>query len=249
MASLYGRLEISASNTSATAITLAHSGISSPESPAGYPFPDTFQDSLHPVALAQQTAGNPARQDLEQRIPGIYLMLRPQVDRKQQASLSVSYVTTLGSAINTQLRADSTFQVPTGFDNSATRQIAAPVQGTDELLDQQEESTIARYYMTTNDRLVTPADIKLFCYTELQSRYGLDRKMIKSVTVSHRQQRDRWNAGYEILVEIVLNDSLSIRRGFEDKLSQTEAVMRAMMSVRSANIYPIQVTIQIDKNK
>lgn len=190
-----------------------------------------------------------ARQNEEQRIPGVYLMLRPQVDRKQQASLSVSYVTTLGSAINTQLKADSTFQVPTGFDNSATRQIAAPVNGTDELLDQQEEATVARYYMTTNDRLVTPADIKLFCYTELQSRYGLDRKMIKSVTVSHRQQRDRWNAGYEILVEIVLNDSLFIRRGFEDKLSQTEAVMRAMMSVRSVNIYPIQVTIQIDKNK
>jgi len=205
---------------------------------------DRVMQSLIDILMHMRDA---AREDMEQRIPGVYLMLRPQVDRKKSVTLSVSYVTTLGSAVNSQLKGDSAFQVPTGFDSGLTKQIAAPVPGSDEFLDQMEDSTSARYFMLTNDRLVTPADIKLFCYTELQSRYGLDKKMVKSVTVSHRQQRDRWNAGYEILVEIVLNDSLFIRRGFEDKISQTEAVLRAMISVRSTNIYPIQVTIQIDK--
>jgi hypothetical protein len=71
--------------------------------------------------------------------------------------------------------------------------------------------------------------------------------MVKQVTVSHRQQQDRSEVGYEILVEIVLHDNAFIRRGFEEKIPQTETLMRAMMSVRSTNIYPIQVTIQIDK--
>ncbi len=189
-----------------------------------------------------------ARADLEQRVPGVYLMLRPEADKQHlPASISVSYVTTLGSAVNSQLTNESVFQVPNGFDNAATRQIGTPVPGSDEMIDRIEESTLTRYYLTTNDRLVTPADMKLFCYAELQSHYGITRSMIKQVTVSHRLQQERSDVGYEILVEIVLNDNAFIRRGFEEKIPQTEVLMRAMMSVRSTNIYPIQVTIQIDK--
>ena len=189
-----------------------------------------------------------ARSDLEQRIPGVYLLLRPEADKLNlPTSLSVSYVTTLGSAVNSQLTAESMFQVPNGFDNAATRQIGAPVPGSDELLDQIEEASLTRYYIATHDRLVTPADLKLFCYTELQTRYGITRSMVKQVTVSHRHQQERSEVGYEILVEITLNDNTFIRRGFEEKIPQVEMLMRAMMSVRSTNIYPIQVTIQIDK--
>ena len=36
-----------------------------------------------------------ARQDEEQRVPGVYIMLNPQVDRQQPISLSVRYVTTV----------------------------------------------------------------------------------------------------------------------------------------------------------
>lgn len=191
-----------------------------------------------------------ARQDMEQRIPGIYLMLRPQADRQSQpVTLSVSYVTTMGAAVNSQLAIDSVFQAPSGFVSSSIRQIANPVPGSDEIRDKMEEASMARYYMTTNDRLVTPSDLKLFCYTELQTRYGITRQMVKSITISHRQQQERWNAGYEILVEIVLKDNAFIRRGFEEKVSQAEILMQAMMSVRSTNIYPIEVTIQIEKNK
>ena len=191
-----------------------------------------------------------ARQDMEQRIPGIYLMLRPQADRQSQpVTLSVSYVTTMGAAVNSQLAVDSVFQAPSGFVSSSIRQIANPVPGSDEIRDKMEEASMARYYMTTNDRLVTPSDLKLFCYTELQTRYGITRQMVKSITISHRQQQERWNAGYEILVEIVLKDNAFIRRGFEEKVSQAEILMQAMMSVRSTNIYPIEVTIQIEKNK
>ena len=191
-----------------------------------------------------------ARANAEERIPGVYLMLNPRAaDIRNDVSLSLTYVTTSGSAINAQLSDSSTFQPPAGFNNNSVRLIATPVPGSDEVRDQLEEATLSRYYMITNDRLVTPADIKLFCYTELMTRYGITRQMVKSITVSHRQQQERWEAGYEILVEIILNENTFIRRGFEEKIPQAETLMQAMISVRSANIYPIQVTIAIDKQQ
>ena len=191
-----------------------------------------------------------ARSNVEERIPGVYLMLNPRAaDFRNDVSLSLSYVTTLGSAVNDQLSDDSTFQPPAGFSNTSVRLIATPVPGSDEVRDQLEEASLSRYYMITNDRLVTPSDMKLFCYMELMTRYGITRQMVKSITVSHRQQQDRLQAGYEILVEILLNENAFIRRGFEEKIPQAETLMQAMMSVRSTNIYPIQVTITIDKTE
>lgn len=191
-----------------------------------------------------------ARANAEERIPGVYLMLNPRAtDIRNDVSLSISYVTTSGSAINAQLSESSTFQPPAGINNNSVRLIATPVLGSDEVRDQLEDASLSRYYMITNDRLVTPADIKLFCYMELMTHYGITRQMVKSITVSHRPQQDRWEAGFEILVEIILNENTFIRRGFEDKIPQAETLMQAMMSVRSANIYPIQVTITIDKQQ
>ena len=191
-----------------------------------------------------------ARANAEERIPGVYLMLNPRAaDIRNDVSLSLTYVTTLGSAINGQLSDNSTFQPPAGFNNASVRLIGTPVPGSDEVRDQLEEASLSRYYMITNDRLVTPADMKLFCYMELMTRYGITRQMVKSITVSHRQQQDRWEAGYEILVEIILNENTFIRRGFEEKIPQAETLMQAMISVRSANIYPVQVTIAIDKQQ
>ena len=168
-----------------------------------------------------------ARANAEERIPGVYLMLNPRAaDIRNDVSLSLTYVTTLGSAINGQLSDNSTFQPPAGFNNASVRLIGTPVPGSDEVRDQ-----------------------LLFCYMELMTRYGITRQMVKSITVSHRQQQDRWEAGYEILVEIILNENTFIRRGFEEKIPQAETLMQAMISVRSANIYPVQVTITIDKQQ
>ena len=62
-------------------------------------------------------------------------------------------------------------------------------------------------------------------------------------------QQDAGNVGYEVLVEILLVDNAFIRRGFEDQIPQVEMLLQAMMSVRSTNIYPITVIIQINKKK
>ena len=188
-----------------------------------------------------------ARLDQELRVPGVYIMLKPSEDRQQKISLSVRYVTTLGAGVNSLLKPDSVFTTPLGINSSATRQIAIPSLGFDEIRDSVEEESLSRYYMITNDRLVTPSDLKLFCYNELQTRFGIARSMVEGITVSHRLQQETGNVGYEILVEIVLLDNAFIRRGLEEKIPHVEMLLQAMMSVRSTNIYPITVIIQINK--
>ncbi len=188
-----------------------------------------------------------ARSDREQRVPGVYIMLKPSEDKQQQVSLSVRYLTTLGAGVNSILQADSVFTTPLGLNGSTTRQITVPSLGFDEIRDTMEEESLSRYYMITHDRLVTPSDLKLFCYNELQTRFGIARSMVESITVSHRLLQEPGNVGYEILVEIVLLDNSFIRRGLEEKIPQVEALLQAMMSVRNTNIYPITVIIQINK--
>lgn len=202
-------------------------------------------------ALAQtlQRLADAAKTQDTNSIPGVYLLLRPtDSQRQQQASMDITYVTTSGAAVNDSLNADARFIPPSGFDAIATRQIAIPIPGFDELRDERNAARLSRYYMETKDRLVTPADIKLFCYHELMAHYGIVREMVKSMTVSHRQQFDHHHCGYEILVEIIINDNSYVRHSLEDFRGSVEVILGKMIEVRSTNIYPVRVSIKIESD-
>jgi len=202
---------------------------------------------IHGLAEILANMSDAARRNDAGKFTGVYLMLRASGDfRKQQVGVDIEYVTTQGAAVNEQLNLDSQFVPPSGFDASATRQIAPPVPGFDELRDERAEASMTRYYLATNDRLVTPADIKLFCYHELLTRYGIIRDMVKSLSVSHRQQFDSHQIGYEILVEIVLTENAFILRGIADRTESIAMLIQSMISVRSTNIFPVHVTMRIE---
>ena len=187
------------------------------------------------------------KKDQLRQVPGVYLLLRNrQLIESGKGSLDVSYLTTAGTGVNSSLHADSTFTVPGGLSAALTRQIANPVMGRDETTEEAALASLSRYYIATNDRIVTPADIKLFCYNELLTRYGIVRDMVKSLTVNRRQQMDRHGCGYEIVVEIVLADNPFVRRSFAEKASRVEILMQKMIEVRSTNIYPVIVTLNIE---
>ncbi len=188
------------------------------------------------------------KEDSGRSAEGVYLMLHHQelLDRKD-ISLNANYLTTHGASINDMLNENSTFVLPAAFDGHISRQIAAPSAGVDEIKDSACEDSLLRYHIITNDRIVTPADIKAFCTNELISRYGFDPYMIKYISVSHRLESNPTGCGYEIIVEIVLVNNNFVRRSFADKLPQVEVLMQKMMEVRSTNIYPIRVHIIIEE--
>ena len=180
--------------------------------------------------------------------PGVYLMLRPiKASTHEAYSVDVSYLTTSGAVINTLLNSSSKFVAPSGVDTTKMRQIAEPVMGLNEIREQSAEASLSRYYLATQDRVVTPADIKFFCYNELLTHYGITRDMVRSITVSRRQKPELRSCGYEIVVEITLANNSFVIRSFSDKIKQVEILIQKMMEVRSANVYPITVLIKVEQ--
>jgi hypothetical protein len=188
--------------------------------------------------------------DSDRPASGVYLLWHDRsLTQKQDVSLNVEYLTTPGTAINKQLRPDSTFSTNSGFDNTTIRQLSIPVQGCDELGNDEALESTTRYYVTTQDRLVTQADIKMFCRHELFIRYGISDNMIRYMSVEARPDRENMKGGYTVVVDIILEDSSFIQRTFVAQLQQAEFRLNKMIEVRSANIYPTQVNIEIEKNK
>lgn len=188
-----------------------------------------------------------AKKDELKRVPGTYILLRDnQLLHTKDASVEIAYLTTSGSAVNSQLNADSTFIVPSGLNSAETHQVANPVMGSDEITDESALAGMSRYYIATNDRIVTPADIKLFCYKELLTRYGIVRDMVKQLSVSRRHQMETRGPGYEIVVEIRLADNPFIKRSLSEKIPLVEILLQKMIEVRSTNIYPVVVMIKIE---
>ena len=179
--------------------------------------------------------------------PGVYLFInRLSLKEVQNISLDISYVTTNGASVNNDLIPDSRFTPPVGFNGSAMRQITDPTSGFDEVNDTEKLQNLARYQLVTNDRIVTPADMKILCYTELMNRYSIAPAMISDMTVSHRQQLDKSDCGYAFWVNIRLQDNPFVRRSFSDKIPQAEMFLQKRMEVRSSCIQPIYVNIMMD---
>ena len=177
---------------------------------------------------------------------GIYLMLE---NPSKNVSLNLKFLTTNGAALAGQLDASAVFSVPEGLDPAVTSQICEPVLGSDELGLNSKSLAVSKYIMRTNDRIVTNADIRIFCYKELMRRYGIMDNMVKNISVGPKLMRRNdcpGNAcGYSILVGICISDSKYIRRILGNRLESAAHVFETMMQARSANIYPIKVKMEI----
>ena len=180
-------------------------------------------------------------------VGGVYLMPRDHTKiRQKDFSLTVKYLTTAGAAINSQLTQGAFFTAPSEFVATDLQMLAVPVPGTDEVKDAPVMGSILRYQLLTDDRLVTMADMKLFCRKELLLRYGIGEEIVRRIRVDRRLQQETVGCGYEIAVEITLEGNSFVKRNFTDKCATAEILLQKMMEVRSTNIYPIRVTITIE---
>ena len=219
-----------------------------------YAFQDLKSVSIDNAIFQMETALSRLLQEstrnMMKSVSGVYVMPRglAHLQDNKDFSLTVKYLTTAGAAINSLLREDSVFQVPAGFSQEATRSISIPVPGTDEIRDMDALSCLSRYYMTTGDRLVTMADIKVFCETELMARYGIGGNLIRRMRVNRRLQRENSGCGYEIVTEITLAGTSLIKRNFAGRIPAAETLLQQMIAVRSTNIYPVIVNISIEED-
>lgn len=177
---------------------------------------------------------------------GVYLLLKKGKEAiMEDESLTLQYLTTQGATVNSYLSTNSTFNAPVGLSNKKTSVVAEPVMGVDEAVGVDVQNSISRYYMVTGNRLVTPADIKIFCYNELLRRYNIDSSIVQSILVKNSILSERGHCGFQTIVEIEIADDIFVRRSLMNQLPQVELLLQKMIEVRSCSPYPVQVKISI----
>ena len=177
---------------------------------------------------------------------GVYLLLKKGKETLlENESLTLQYLITQGAAVNSYLSARATFNVPVGLSMQNTSVVAEPVLGMDEAVGVDVQNSISRYYMVTNNRLVTPADIKIFCYNELLRRYNIDSSIIHNIVVKNTINSERGHCGFETKVEILMVDDVFVKRSLAGKMNEVELILQKMIEVRSSTPYPVQVNIRI----
>ena len=175
---------------------------------------------------------------------GVYLLLHDKSKMKDPSfSMNVKYLTTSGASVNNFLNDNVVFQTPANINPNSVKQVTRPTPGLNEVASDSISKTLLRYYMLTGDRIMTPADVKLFCKTELERIYGLEKETISSIKVATRLTQDNYSCGYEICADIILKDSPIIKRSLSGKTGLMEIVLQKMLEVRSTGIYPFRVTI------
>lgn len=180
-----------------------------------------------------------------QKTSGLYLMLKNiHGFHPKETSLNIDYLMTNGSAVNAFLNNKSQL-LTSPVSHLTSVRLLAVMPGNDELQNLDAQKTLARYYMITNDRIVTPTDIKVLCYNELATRHGIVNDMVEKIRVRNVQHTERDHCGFETQVYITLKDNPYIKRSFQEKIPTIELVLQKMIEVRSTHVYPIQVNIEI----
>ena len=177
---------------------------------------------------------------------GVYLLLKKSKETLlEDESLTLQYLTTQGAAVNQYLSTRSVFNVPVGLSVQGTTMVAEPVLGQEEAVGSDVQNSMSKYYMVTNNRLVTPADIKIFCYNELLRRYNIDSSIIRNIVVKNAIHSERGHCGFETKVEILMIDDMFVKRSLSGKINEVELILQKMIEVRSSFAYPVQVNIRI----
>lgn len=184
----------------------------------------------------------------ESSFEGVYLTMEPVMRTRgaEVSSLTASYLVTHGAGAG-RIRVGDAMGAPALLDEGETRVMAVVLDGKDEVRDEVAERSLAHYHMATADRLVTPSDLKLFCYNELQTRYSIVPELIQDIRVGNRRLDSGQFHTYAIQVEITIRNNAYIRRSMMGRLATAEVCLEKMMQARSANIYPIVVKMRVQE--
>ncbi|MCQ2337682.1 MAG: hypothetical protein MJ001_01980, partial [Paludibacteraceae bacterium] len=178
---------------------------------------------------------------------GLYLFLSAADDKvvHLSGSFDIRYLTTNGAIDESQLSANTLFTMPVGVDAQQFRMISVPVLGSDGRLAGKEGDAEVAYWVSSSDRIVTPADIRMFCIATLMEMLSVDRDMVRSVNVSRMLSPDS-PVGYAVSVEVRLVDSSLMRKTVGDRIPRLECLLENLLRVRSIGIYPMNVKIEMN---
>ena len=119
---------------------------------------------------------------------------------------------------------------PKTLSKNETRLLFKTFGGKDEVIDKDEKNMLAKYYARTNDRIVTRADLKAFCFRYFIQN-GFNDALLDVTSVIERQEG---MATQHITLQLK-NDFVRDREDIPMIIDR----LRKLIQVRSVNMLPI----------
>ncbi len=121
---------------------------------------------------------------------------------------------------------------PKTFDKKETRLLFKTFGGRNEIIDKDEKNMLAKYYARTNDRIVTRADLKAFCFRYfIQNGFGNALLDVTSVI-----ERNEGLATQHVTLQLK-NDFVRDREDIPVLIDR----LKKLIQVRSVNVIPVVV--------
>jgi len=139
-------------------------------------------------------------------------------------SVYLEYLCTMGSLSNGIKKGERPSKISLGFDRNETFLLQDVEGGRDSIKDEIQKENITRYYLLTKDRLVTLADVRTFCYKEMEGQ---------------AEKIDVFKEGDTIRINIQLNEDFLFQN--KDKLNFWAGALQKKVELRSSGILPYQV--------
>ena len=121
---------------------------------------------------------------------------------------------------------------PKTFEKNETRLLFKTFGGKDEVIDKDEKNMLAKYYARTNDRIVTRADIKAFCFRYF-AQNGFGEALLDVTSVIERKDGLATQ-------HVTLQLKSDFVRDRED-ISMLIDRLKKLIQVRSVNLIPVVV--------
>lgn len=161
---------------------------------------------------------------------GVYAVLkRGAIDTGTSIQLSAMFT---DGAYSNDIDVFSEVMPPKGFDRKETRLIFKTFGGKDEVIDKDEKTMLAKYYVRTNDRIVTRADLKAYCFRYF-TQNGIGDALLDVTSVIERENG-------EAKQHVTLQLKSDFVRSRED-IPMLIDRLRKLILVRSVNFIPLTV--------
>ena len=161
---------------------------------------------------------------------GVYAILK-RGNAEVQTNIQLSALFTDGAYSN-DIDIFSEVMPPKTFDKKETRLLFKTFGGKDEVIDKDEKNMLAKYYARTNDRIVTRADLKTFCFRYfIQNGFG-DALLDVTSVIERKDELVTQHVTLQLKNEFV--------RDRED-IPMLIDRLKKLIQVRSVNLIPVVV--------
>lgn len=161
---------------------------------------------------------------------GVYAVLkRGAIDTGTSIQLSALFT---DGAYSNDIDVFSEVMPPKSFDRKETRLIFKTFGGKDEVIDKDEKTMLAKYYVRTNDRIVTRADLKAYCFRYF-TQNGIGDALLDVTSVIERENG-------EAKQHVTLQLKSDFVRSRED-IPMLIDRLRKLILVRCVNFIPLTV--------